>query len=297
MTVTEVRIHPPAADLVHQTWRPAAGDLLAPFVEAIAYCEGAVFHPRERLLPSGTLELVVHLGDHYRALTPRGPAPFPSVCVSGILSTPVVMQTPAGHCRVVTVRLWPAGARALVRCPLSELSGQMVDLRDVMPGDATTLVHRCQDERSGRACIEIVRQWLAARLLATAGGRAGAVRWAVSEIVRHHGVLAIDALRDQTGLSWARLAAAFRDQVGVTPKYYARLVRFRRAIELAHASPNLSLSSLALEAGYYDQAHMSGEFRALGGLTPGEFRSSVRYPDAVSIAEGTSDALIYRRAS
>jgi AraC-like DNA-binding protein len=247
MIVTEARIRPPAADLVHQTWRPEAGDPLAPFVEAIAYCDGAVFHPRERLLPSGTLELVVHLADHYRALTPRGPAPFPSVCVSGILSSPVVMQTPAGHCRLVTVRLWPAGARALVRCPLWELSGQMVDLRDVMPGDAMALVHRCQDERSGRACIAIVRQWLAARL-GTTGGRAGAVPWAVSEIVRNHGVLAIDTLRDQTGLSWARLAAAFRDQVGVTPKYYARLVRFRRAIELAHASPDLSLSSLAWSA-------------------------------------------------
>jgi AraC-like DNA-binding protein len=296
MTVTEVRIRPPAADLLHQTWRPAAGDPLAPFVEAIAYCDGALYHPRERLFPSGTLELVVHLADHYRVPTPRGPAPLPSVCVSGILSGPVVMHTPAGHCRVVTVRLWPAGARAVIRCPLWELSGQMVELRDVIPGDAASLVHYCQDERSGRACIAIVRQWLAARL-DTVGSRAGAVSWAVSEIVRHHGALAIDTLRDRTGLSWARLAADFRDQVGVTPKYYARLVRFRRAIELAHASPGPSLSSLALEAGYYDQAHMNAEFRALGGLTPGEFRSSIRYPDAVTIAEGTSESLTHHRAS
>jgi len=296
MILTEARIHPPAADLVHQTWRPAAGDPLAPFVEAIAYCDGTVYHPRERLFPSGTLQLAVHLADHYRVPTLRGAAPFPPVCVSGIRSSPVVMQTPAGRCRVVSVRLWPAGARALIRCPLWELSGQMVDLRDVMPAEATALVYRCQDERSGRACIAIVRQWLAARLH-TSGGLAGVVPWAVSQIVRYHGALSIDTLRDQTGLSWARLAATFRDQVGVTPKHYARLVRFRRAIELAHASPSLSLSSLALAAGYYDQAHMNAEFRALGGLTPGEFRSSVHYPDAVTIAEGTSEALIQRRAS
>ncbi len=71
---------------------------------------------------------------------------------------------------------------------------------------------------------------------------------------------------------------AFRDQIGVAPKLYARIVRFSRAAGMLEAGSG-PLTDVALAAGYYDQPHMNTEFRALSGLTPREFAARAR-PDA-----------------
>jgi methylphosphotriester-DNA--protein-cysteine methyltransferase len=71
----------------------------------------------------------------------------------------------------------------------------------------------------------------------------------------------------------------------VTPKRFARIHRFRFVLDALHRAPR-PLSTLALDAGYYDQAHMNGEFRSLARMTPREYLRAARYPGSASIAEG-----------
>jgi AraC-like DNA-binding protein len=71
-----------------------------------------------------------------------------------------------------------------------------------------------------------------------------------------------------SGRSHRSFVELFRRAVGLTPKRYCRVRRFQRALAL----PRGSLGALALAAGYSDQAHFTREFRALAGLTPGEYR-------------------------
>jgi AraC-like DNA-binding protein len=94
--------------------------------------------------------------------------------------------------------------------------------------------------------------------------------------------VSIATLRARTGLSKARLAAAFRVQVGLTPKVYARIVRFHRALRLLQhgAAP---VTEVALTARFYDQPHLNAEFRALGGITPRQFVAA-RHP----VGDGTT---------
>jgi AraC-like DNA-binding protein len=70
----------------------------------------------------------------------------------------------------------------------------------------------------------------------------------------------------------------FRDTVGVSPKAFARLARFRRALRAARDNAPASWASIAASAGYYDQAHLIAEFRAIAGVTPrallGELRTA-----------------------
>jgi len=91
------------------------------------------------------------------------------------------------------------------------------------------------------------------------------------------GTVPIAALRAHTGLSKARLVAAFRDQVGLTPKRYARVVRFHRTLGLLQAGGEDRLAEVALAGHFYDQPHMNAEFRTLGGITPRAFLAA-RHP-------------------
>ena len=94
----------------------------------------------------------------------------------------------------------------------------------------------------------------------------------------------LSALQEQSGWSKTRLVSTFSAQVGISPKQYARVMRFSRALQQIHAASG-SLSDVAAAAGYYDQPHMNSEFKELSGFTPREFLSSHRFPNSVSVAE------------
>lgn len=85
-----------------------------------------------------------------------------------------------------------------------------------------------------------------------------------------HGRARVDPLMDETGWSRRHVTERFRRQLGVSPKAYARLLRFEHASALlSEQPPTRTLADVAMEAGYYDQSHLTRDFVALAGMTPG----------------------------
>jgi methylphosphotriester-DNA--protein-cysteine methyltransferase len=83
-------------------------------------------------------------------------------------------------------------------------------------------------------------------------------------------------------LSQKTLIARFQKRVGLAPKMLGRVFRFQRALQAMAQPAARDLTGLALDAGYYDQAHFNHEFRQFSGLTPTEYLASVSlYPNWV----------------
>ena len=98
-----------------------------------------------------------------------------------------------------------------------------------------------------------------------------------------NGVISVGGLGEHLALSRTRLAQRFLERTGVTPKRFARIVRFHNALSLLGRSENIA--STAAETGYYDQAHMYRDFAEFARMTPGEFLAATRYPNSASVAE------------
>jgi len=81
-------------------------------------------------------------------------------------------------------------------------------------------------------------------------------------------------LNTLTALSLRQLERRFKAQVGMTPKYYQRLLRIRSVIAAIKQDPMISLAELAIETGYSDQAHMTREFRQLAKMTPKQYQKT-----------------------
>jgi AraC-like DNA-binding protein len=252
------------------SWQPPH---LAPYVERFWYSVGSTAVARERVLPNGLVELALCLGEPHRLIEGKGSETL-RLCLTGLQTAPMVIEHPGYH-RVLGLRLQPAGAFALLSIPMAEVSGLTVDLRDLVGDAACELAERCHEAPTAERCFAIAAAWVAERV-ARARAVDTRVAWSLARIEDSAGRMPIATLRDATGLSKTRLAALFRDQVGVLPKVYARIVRYRRALALLDREA-ASLVDVALEAGYYDQSHMTTEFRELGGLTPREF-VTMRYP-------------------
>ncbi len=144
--------------------------------------------------------------------------------------------------------------------PVEELTDRIVALEDVWSS-------REWENELGEMTGDSERLDLfEAELLRRLNERSSPVNLAglAASIHRRRGQVSVQDLADSAGVSRQRLARLFREGIGVTPKMYARIVRFRASLDsLNRGAP------LAAELGYFDQSHMIAEFKEFSGLTPG----------------------------
>jgi AraC-like DNA-binding protein len=81
----------------------------------------------------------------------------------------------------------------------------------------------------------------------------------------------VDDLALSSGLSSRHFSRLFTQRVGIPPKTYARILRLHVAIAAKTMRPEASWADIAQEAGYFDQAHLDKDFRALADVTPSGF--------------------------
>ncbi len=280
MIVTR-RVEAALGTWMHHSWAPAPDDALVRFVERIWDFDGILECPRERAFPDGRLALVVQLDDPHRPAASEPAAPFPPLCVDGLQTHATTIEGPRTRCRVLGIVLQPLGASALLATSLRDLTDCSIDLGAIAGRAAGELAARLGEARDGRERVRAARAWARARLGAAPEPEPLVVR-VLEHIERGAGDLAITRIEELAGRSRSRLCAAFADAVGLPPKRYARIVRFRRALELlsAGAAP---LGDIALRCGYYDQPHMNAEFAAHAGLTPRDYATAQRYPESTHL--------------
>ncbi len=104
----------------------------------------------------------------------------------------------------------------------------------------------------------------------------------------------VDGVAERLGVTARHLRRAFTEHVGIGPKDFARTVRLQRAVRLAETSritpsghalgTSFDWGRIAVDSGYYDQAHLITDFRELVGLTPGAFARRASERDALASA-------------
>jgi len=176
--------------------------------------------------------------------------------------------------RAVMARLHLGALESVLGVPASAIAGRIVPLEDLW-GDAAThrLFQRLADARSTAAAVAVLEGAIAERL--AVGSRRGLsqlVRHAADRLTRAN----VNTVAGDLGVSDRHLRRVFRETVGLSPKTFAKLQRFHRAARAAYEAKVVSWASIAAAAGYYDQAHLIAEFRAITGLTPQALLSELR---------------------
>jgi AraC-like DNA-binding protein len=161
----------------------------------------------------------------------------------------------------------PDVARAVLGVPLHELCDRVVDLEDLWGVRARELVDRvaahCDEPQ---AAVFAVEDALAARI--TRGGSARLARHAADVIRRAPAAANVQQLAGDLGVSERSLRQAFVDHIGTSPKRFARIARVLRVVAEAGTT---SWARLAAEHDFCDQPHLNAEFRALLGVSPGQW--------------------------
>lgn len=234
--------------------RPLSSVPLRSLVRSVWYCAIDLPHANERVLPIGNVQLVFDL----RPSTPRAVVVGPATQVQTISTG--WMQKSAGAV------LHIAAARNLVGCPVNELCDTVVDLSALWGRSASDLCDALASAPTPDVVMNRLEAALAARLVGFPDP-SPAIRGAVSMLATG---TPVGTVIDRTAASRSSLVRRFAEEVGLSPKRWAGLARFQRAVGILSAG-HCDLADVAVRCGYADQAHMTREFRRFGQLTPATY--------------------------
>ena len=232
-----------------------------------------------RLIPGGYLGFRDIADPHYVVLPATVSVPLvvkladsayrPPQFVMGAKDTVVV---PDGLCApsYVQLRLAPLAAYRVLNAPTCWLTGDAVDLADVVGPAARRLAEQLREETDWPRRFALLDEFLHQRL--EQGPQPNPeVRRAWRQLVVSGGTAPISSLAHEVGWSHKHLISKFKEQVGLAPKTAATIVRFERVMRRIGTQPHVHWGEIAAEGGYADQAHLIRDFRRYTGGTPSQF--------------------------
>jgi AraC-like DNA-binding protein len=244
------------------------------FVEYLWSLSDLPTHARERIVPSGTLELVINLvEDEIRVYGSSGtgePDRHAGSVVSGAFARSFVVDT-LEHASIVGVHFRPGGAAPFLSAPADEVAGRHVALESLWsPSEVTRLRDRlcAAPGPPSAAQFQILEQELLGHLRRPLE-RQGIVRMALDRMKPAN--TSVSGVASALGISHRRFIEIFSLEVGMTPKQFLRVRRFQGVLEMAGRTAAPHWSRLAHACGYFDQSHLIRDFLAFAGLTPAQY--------------------------
>lgn len=218
----------------------------------------------ERILPDGCVELIINFGARFsqhngekRSLQPRN-------FLVGQMTGPILIS-PTGVVELLGVRFHPGGTVPFLRTPMHEFTDRVTDFESLAPALHRSLLEATEDVSGMAERVNAIQSLLLnylsrckqdSRLLPLA-----------AKVVASGGLISVDHLADMAGISSRQLERRFLNEVGIGPKLLGRILRFQqvfRAVERCNAG----WAPVALECGYYDQAHLIRDFNQFAQQTP-----------------------------
>ncbi|AYY12478.1 AraC family transcriptional regulator [Actinobacteria bacterium YIM 96077] len=274
--------------------------VLAPFVDVLWYIDEPLPPGRERTIPTGAAQLVVNLHEdtlrwfdsdhhdvHHReepghddedggARAVRAAHRTSGSGLIGALTRPLIIDN-ADQRATVGVAFRPGGAAAFFHPPANVLAEPVIALDSLWGRDGAVLRERLLEQRTPESALQVFESVLLQRVVSAPDSLVGKAVERLSTGAR------VDEVVDWSGLTSTTFNRRFRSAVGLNPKAFARVRRLQRVLRAVngyddagagggHGAGDGDWSTVAVEHGYYDQAHLINEFRMFTGVTPTAYR-------------------------
>ena len=177
------------------------------------------------------------------------------------------------------VQFAAGGAFPFFRMPMSELEDASFDMGDLWGVEAEWVRERVLSAQTPRPMLEELAACLEERLRVSGSRHKGsisenlhpAVVYMAGELDICDAPGRVHRVTERIGLSQRRVVQLFHEQVGVSPKTFHRVRRFQHTLARLRGVQRADWADLAVACGYYDQAHLSRDFRQIAGMTPSAY--------------------------
>ena len=218
----------------------------------------------ERILPDGCVELILNFGDRFSQHQPDKKITQPSHFLVGQMTGPILIS-PTGIVELIGIRFHPGGTSPFFRFSLAEITDQVVELGSIAASLERELLAASTHLRTTPARVTAIEQLLLKRALSSKHD--SSIVGVAEKIVDAAGVVSVDVLAGEAGISTRQLERRFLREVGIGPKLLSRILRFQQVFRAVEACEG-EWAPVAIECGYYDQAHLIRDFNQFARQTP-----------------------------
>lgn len=263
-------------DLRHLGFRRFAAPVaLAPYVQCfwVIYCQPLLDKAcRETLYPDGGSGIIFNFGSPYALGNVRH--------TERILYQGCDIQRALigleGRVDAIGIRFTPGGAYRCLGIPMHDLHQQQLALSELGVTGLEELYEQLATRQALPERLHYLSRWL--QTLFESAPQVQPLNGLISRLIDSTKPSSPQQLAEAQGISRRKLERLFKAQVGIAPGILQRLYRASTARDLIKINPGISLTEVAQQCGYFDQAHFIRHFRAVVGQTPGAYRRRKQLP-------------------
>ncbi len=222
------------------------------------------------LHPEGHFEIIFQSEHEFQndTITTNGWEKRPSSFVGGLHNQSYQIQAKTTNASLMSIQFKPEAARYFIPEKLSLLKNQIVDLHDLYVKDWLEPIQRISSDQSLAHKMNYIDAFLTNVFQKK---ERSPIEIGLKMIIERNGLVSIDQIAKSVGFSCAQFRKRFNAEVGMSPKEYAKITRVNHALQILAADPNLMLTKLAYQLGYFDQSHFIKEVRSVTGFSPKQF--------------------------
>jgi AraC-like DNA-binding protein len=210
-----------------------------------------------KVLPDGCVDIVFNLNES-----------VPNI--AGTMTT-VFELAFSGSVRMFGIRFRPAAITAFTRVPVEEFTDRLIDISLPETVFDRYFYESLQENRTVEGIVNQTDNYLISKLPCLYQPEKQTLR-AVDLICQAKGKISLADVASDVCLCQRHFERKFKSAVGISPKTFAKVVRFKNALHYLNNSQDNDLLSVAVACGYYDHTHLIRDFKMLGGEVPSYFR-------------------------
>lgn len=225
---------------------------------------------KNTIVPDGTMKLIFHYGDTYKHHPKSGASiVLPKCFLIGQLTQPYVVE-PLGITGTFVVRFHPNGFLPFTTIPIKNMENTAVSLDKLFGEEGTELGNNILNAKDTAERIKLVEVFLL-KYLTDKRTIDFVVKSTIETILEANGKFAVNEFSQKMNINRRQLARKFSSAIGLSPKQLSKTIRIQATLKTLLMKEFISLTDLAYENEYFDQAHFIKEFKEFTGITPKEF--------------------------
>lgn len=254
----------------YKTYKPSHS--LAPWIKCFWSLEAPAEDVpiKQRIVPDGCMEMIFHCGEVYAQYQKDGTCILqPRSFVFGQIGDSLEIQA-TGITNILAARFHPEGFAPFTSMTLGEMKNKAIPLVTLFGEAGNLLEEKVIGVTDNHKRIQYIESFLWQQLKGEETMER-MIRPAVEVLMRLKGQVSVGELADQLKISRRQLERKFSKGIGLSPKQLSKIIRLQAGLKMLEQKQFTSLTDLAYDSGYFDQAHFIRDFKAFTGMSPKQF--------------------------
>ena len=227
-----------------------------------------------QLFPKGVFEIVFQSDARFQHNTSysSGWETRPENFIGGLHNKSYNVKPNGSKNFCIVVEFKPNTAKYFIPYKLHNFQNNVIDIFEIWKKSAAELTQKIKTEKTDQHKIKLIESFFVDKFIVQ---KTSKIDHALGLILSSNGFVEVNELARKVGLSSSQFRKRFKEEIGISPSQYCKIIRIKTTLSIFEEDYKKSLTELTYDLGYFDQAHFIKDFKSVTGSTPKSFRKAI----------------------